>query len=121
MECPSAFNQASSATLQRLKCSVMRCLQFFEFFRISALIRMQARGFLFVTGSDFLSRRSRGVYAKHLVPIAIRRPISGIFARTLSRLCSVDATFCVDCLAEALREHGNPEVFNSDQGLRPTK
>ena len=29
---------------------------------------------------------------------------------------SMDATFCVDCLDDALKQHGQPEVFNSDQG-----
>lgn len=33
---------------------------------------------------------------------------------------SMDATFCVDCLEEALREYGPPEVFNSDQGSQFT-
>jgi putative transposase len=33
---------------------------------------------------------------------------------------SMDATFCVDCLEEALRAHGKPEVFNSDQGSQFT-
>ena len=28
---------------------------------------------------------------------------------------SMEATFCVDCLEEALRTHGKPEIFNSDQ------
>ena len=28
----------------------------------------------------------------------------------------MDAVFCVDCLEEALRHHGTPEIFNSDQG-----
>ena len=26
----------------------------------------------------------------------------------------MEAVFCVDCLEDALREHGKPEVFNSD-------
>ena len=29
---------------------------------------------------------------------------------------SMDARFCVDCLEEALRHFGKPELFNSDQG-----
>jgi len=29
---------------------------------------------------------------------------------------SMEAVFCVDCLEDALRLHGKPEVFNSDQG-----
>jgi len=33
---------------------------------------------------------------------------------------SMDASFCVDCLEEALREHGVPEIFNSDQGAQFT-
>lgn len=33
---------------------------------------------------------------------------------------SMDTTFCVDCLQEALAQHGCPEVFNSDQGSQFT-
>ena len=33
---------------------------------------------------------------------------------------SMEATFCVDCLEDALRHHGRPEVFNSDQGAQFT-
>ena len=32
----------------------------------------------------------------------------------------MEAVFCVDCLEEALRRHGKPEVFNSDQGSQFT-
>ena len=30
---------------------------------------------------------------------------------------SMEAVFCVDCLEDALRHHGKPALFNSDQGL----
>ncbi|MGW8390472.1 IS3 family transposase [Pseudoduganella sp. HUAS MS19] len=33
---------------------------------------------------------------------------------------SMDAAFCVDCLEDAIRHHGKPEVFNSDQGSQFT-
>jgi len=33
---------------------------------------------------------------------------------------TMDAAFCVDCLEEALRVHGKPEIFNSDQGSQFT-
>lgn len=33
---------------------------------------------------------------------------------------TMDTAFCVDCLAEALRRHGNPEIFNTDQGSQFT-
>lgn len=33
---------------------------------------------------------------------------------------SMEAVFCVDCLEEALRAHGKPEIFNSDQGSQFT-
>ena len=33
---------------------------------------------------------------------------------------SMDASFCVDCLEEALRHFGKPEIFNSDQGSQFT-
>jgi len=33
---------------------------------------------------------------------------------------SMEASFCVDCLQQAIDEHGKPEVFNSDQGSQFT-
>jgi putative transposase len=33
---------------------------------------------------------------------------------------SLEAVFCVDCLEDALRTYGKPEVFNSDQGAQFT-
>jgi putative transposase len=33
---------------------------------------------------------------------------------------SMDAAFCVDCLEDALRHHGRPEIVNSDQGAQFT-
>lgn len=33
---------------------------------------------------------------------------------------SMEAVFCVDCLEDALRLHGKPEVFNTDQGSQFT-
>jgi len=34
---------------------------------------------------------------------------------------SMEAVFCVDCLEDALRHHGTPEIFNSDQGSQFTR
>ena len=33
---------------------------------------------------------------------------------------TMEAVFCLDCLEDAMREHGNPEVFNSNQGMQFT-
>lgn len=33
---------------------------------------------------------------------------------------NMEATFCIDCLEEAVRTHGKPEIFNSDQGSQFT-
>jgi putative transposase len=33
---------------------------------------------------------------------------------------SMEAIFCVDCLEDALRNYGKPEIFNSDQGAQFT-
>ena len=33
---------------------------------------------------------------------------------------SMEMVFCVDCLEDALRAHGKPELFNSDQGSQFT-
>ena len=38
----------------------------------------------------------------------------------ISNSNSMEAAFCVDCLEEALRAHGKPEIFNSDQGSQFT-
>ena len=32
----------------------------------------------------------------------------------------MDAQFCVDCLEEALRMYGKPEIFTTDQGSQFT-
>lgn len=32
----------------------------------------------------------------------------------------MDASFCVDCLEEALIGHGKPAIFNTDQGVQFT-
>jgi putative transposase len=32
----------------------------------------------------------------------------------------MDAEFCVDCLEEAIKNYGSPEIFNSDQGSQFT-
>ena len=33
---------------------------------------------------------------------------------------TMDAEFCVDCLEEAIKQYGSPEIFNSDQGSQFT-
>jgi putative transposase len=33
---------------------------------------------------------------------------------------SMDASFCVDCLEDALRDYGKPSIFNTDQGTQFT-
>ena len=33
---------------------------------------------------------------------------------------TMEVVFCVDCLEDVMREHGKPEVFNSDQGTQFT-
>ena len=33
---------------------------------------------------------------------------------------TLDSGFCVDCLGQALQDHGLPEIFNSDQGCQFT-
>ena len=43
-----------------------------------------------------------------------RRVLSWRLSNTL------EAGFCVDCLEEALRAHGRPEIFNTDQGSQFT-
>ena len=45
---------------------------------------------------------------------ASRRVLSWRLSNTM------DATFCVEALEEALAIHGRPEIFNSDQGAQFT-
>lgn len=33
---------------------------------------------------------------------------------------TMEATFCVDCLEQALQDYGQPEIFNTDQGSQFT-
>jgi len=35
-------------------------------------------------------------------------------------LNTIDTSFCIDALEEALRKNGKPEIFNTDQGSQFT-
>jgi len=60
-------------------------------------------------------RLSRGfVYLVAIIDWYSRKVLSWRLSNTM------DAGFCVDCLEQALRCHGNPEIFNSDQGAQFT-
>ena len=54
------------------------------------------------------------VYLVAVIDWYSRRVLSWRLSNTM------DATFCVDCLEEALAAHGTPEIFNSDQGAQFT-
>jgi len=54
------------------------------------------------------------VYLVAIIDWYSRRVLSWRLSNTL------EAAFCVDCLEEALRRHGKPEIFNSDQGAQFT-
>ncbi len=60
-------------------------------------------------------RLARGfVYLVAIIDWYSRRVLSWRISNTM------DAVFCVDCLEDALRTHGKPEIFNSDQGSQFT-
>lgn len=60
-------------------------------------------------------RLERGfVYLVAIMDWYSRRVLSWRVSNTM------DASFCVDCLEEALTHYGKPEVFNSDQGSQFT-
>lgn len=60
-------------------------------------------------------RLERGfVYLVAIIDWYSRRVLSWRISNTM------EAVFCVDCLEEALRSHGRPEIFNSDQGAQFT-
>jgi len=61
------------------------------------------------------SRLARGfAYLVAVIDWSSRRVLSWRISN------SMEAEFCVDCLEEALRRHGKPEIFNSDQGSQFT-
>jgi putative transposase len=60
-------------------------------------------------------RLARGfAYLVAIIDWYSRKALSWRISNTL------EARFCVDCLEEALRTHGKPEIFNSDQGAQFT-
>ena len=60
-------------------------------------------------------RLERGfAYLVAVVDWYSRRVLSWRLSNTL------EAGFCVDCLEDALRTHGTPEIFNTDQGSQFT-
>ena len=60
-------------------------------------------------------RLSRGfVYLVAIMDWYSRKVLSWRLSNTM------DAGFCVDCLEEAIRHYGRPEIFNSDQGSQFT-
>jgi putative transposase len=54
------------------------------------------------------------LYLVAILDLYSRKVLSWRLSNTL------DATFCVDALEEALRRHGTPEIFNTDQGSQFT-
>ena len=60
-------------------------------------------------------RLARGfVYLVAIIDWYSRRVLSWRISNTM------EAMFCVDCLEDALRHHGRPAIFNSDQGAQFT-
>ncbi|WP_225587443.1 IS3 family transposase [Methylomonas fluvii] len=60
-------------------------------------------------------RLPRGfVYLVAIIDWYSRRVLSWRLSNTM------DAGFCVDCLEQAIKAHGTPEIFNSDQGSQFT-
>ena len=73
--------------------------------------------------------RSNHVWCSDITYIPMRRGFLYLVAimdwasrRVLSRRLSntLDTRFCVEALEEALRKHGKPEIFNTDQGCQFT-
>ena len=54
------------------------------------------------------------VYLVAIIDWYSRRVLSWRISNTM------EAVFCVDCLEDAIRTHGKPEIFNSDQGSQFT-
>lgn len=60
-------------------------------------------------------RLARGfVYLVAIIDCYSRRVLSWRISNSMEAVC------CVDCLEDALRLHGKPEIFNSDQGSQFT-
>ena len=62
----------------------------------------------------FIQMRRGFLYLVAIMDWASRRVLSWRLSNTM------DATFCVEALEEALAIHGRPEIFNSDQGAQFT-
>ena len=74
--------------------------------------------------------RPNQVWSTDITPIRLARGFATLVAiidwasrKVLSwRISnSMEAVFCVDCLEDALRHHGKPAIFNSDQGSQFTR
>src|SRR5207245_394635 len=78
------------------------------------------------SGNGRAARRSGGHAGKQLQPIRSRLRQTAVMdwfsRRVLSWRVSItmEAAFCVEALEEALARHGNPQIFNTDQGSQFT-
>lgn len=63
---------------------------------------------------SYIPMRRGFVYLAAVVDVASRR----VLAHRVS--ITMEATFCVEALEEALAKHGKPEIFNTDQGSQFT-
>lgn len=66
------------------------------------------------TDITYIPMRKGFVYLVAVMDWYSRKVLSWRLSNTL------DTTFCVDALHEALRKHGTPEIFNTDQGSQFT-
>ena len=70
--------------------------------------------FLTQIGITYIRLAQGFVYLVAVIDWYSRRVLSWRLSNTM------DAGFCVDCLEQALQEHGKPEIFNTDQGSQFT-
>jgi putative transposase len=69
---------------------------------------------VWATDISYIPMRRGFVYLAAVVDVASRR----VLAHRVS--ITMEASFCVEALEEALARHGKPEVFNTDQGSQFT-
>lgn len=66
------------------------------------------------TDITYISLAKGFVYLIAIIDWYSRKVLSWRISNTM------DTVFCVDCLEEALRQYGKPEIFNTDQGSQFT-
>ena len=77
-------------------------------------VKVDRPGHVWATDISYIAMRRGFVYLAAVVDVASRR----VLAHRVS--ITMEASFCVEVLEEAMVRHGKPEIFNTDQGSQFT-